>query len=297
MKPLYKIPLYTTMALLLFCSCQDNMKNHVVQLMKEWEGKEVLFPSNSVFTIQGKDTIKFSTNNNTYKIVTYVDSVGCTSCKLQLPRWQDFIHEMKSLNHGDIPFFFYFYPKDKSELKFILHRENFDYPVCLDENDNFNKLNHFPMDIAYQTFLLDKDNRVLAMGNPIHNSKIKKLYLDIIEGKQVKCDTGENIVLTKADIERTSISLGHFAWQDKQQASFALKNTGQNLLVIQEVTTSCGCIEVSYPKAPVSPGDSILLDVTYKADHPGYFHKTITVHCNAEASPLALKITGNAEER
>mgnify|MGYP001694896229 FL=1 len=37
-----------------------------------------------MFTIQGKDTIEYSGDNSNYKIVTYIDSIGCTSCKLQL---------------------------------------------------------------------------------------------------------------------------------------------------------------------------------------------------------------------
>ena len=62
-----------------------------MQLVREWEGKEIQFPSNSVFTIQGKDTIEYSGDNSDYKIVTYIDSIGCTSCKLQLQNWKDFI--------------------------------------------------------------------------------------------------------------------------------------------------------------------------------------------------------------
>ena len=27
--------------------------------------------------------------------------------------------------------------------------------------------------MEYQTFLLDRDNKIIAIGNPIHNSKLK----------------------------------------------------------------------------------------------------------------------------
>lgn len=37
----------------------------------------------------------------------------------------------------------------------------------------------------YQTFLLDAGNKVVAIGNPIHNDRIKKLYLDIISGNKM----------------------------------------------------------------------------------------------------------------
>ena len=68
---------------------------------------------------------------------------------------------------------------------------------------------------------------------------------------------------------------------------FTLKNTGTNPLVVDNVSTSCGCTSVDYSKEPVRPGNSILLNVTYKADDP--------VYCNAESSPVVLRITGDAE--
>ena len=39
----------------------------------------------------------------------------------------------------------------------------------------------------------------------------------------------------------------------------------------------------------------MVLNVIYKAEHPEYFDKTITVYCNVETSPIVLRITGNAE--
>ena len=56
-----------------------------------------------------------------------------------------------------------------------------------------------------------------------------------------------------------------------------------------------GCIKVEYNKEPVHPGSSITLYVAYKAEHPEHLNKTITVYCNTKASPLLLKIVGNAE--
>ena len=67
---------------LLAASCEESEKERLSRLVKEWEGKEILFPAHSVFTIQGKDTVDFDFKDAEYKIVTYIDSVGCTSCKL-----------------------------------------------------------------------------------------------------------------------------------------------------------------------------------------------------------------------
>ena len=162
---------YFLLLLLTLTSCKDSQKRKISNLVNEWDGKEIVFPSNSVFTVQAKDTVDFPINNADYKIVAYVDSVGCMSCKLQLPRWKDFISEIDSLTGHFIPFVFYFHPKDIKELRYITRRDNFEYPICIDVEDKFNSLNHFPDKMEFQTFLIDMNNKVVAIGNPIHNSK------------------------------------------------------------------------------------------------------------------------------
>ena len=166
----------------LFSSCKESEKDKIARLVEEWEGKEILFPAHSFFTIQGKDTVDFSLADADYKVVTYIDSVGCTSCKLQLLRWKLFMQEVDSTLNRPVPFVFYFHPKDMKELRYITRRDAFVYPVCFDEKDDFNRLNHFPDEMTFQTFLLDKDNRVAAIGNPVHNPKVKELYLKVLTG-------------------------------------------------------------------------------------------------------------------
>ena len=40
-----------------------------------------------------------------------------------------------------------------------------------------NKFNDDPM---FQTFLLDQNNKILLIGNPIYNAEIKTLYQNIL---------------------------------------------------------------------------------------------------------------------
>ena len=88
----------------LFVSCQESEKERIARLVKEWEGKEILFPTHSVFTIQGKDTVEFNYLDADYKVITYVDSIGCTSCKLQLHSWKAWIAEVDSITSGTVAF-------------------------------------------------------------------------------------------------------------------------------------------------------------------------------------------------
>ena len=280
------------MCVWMLLSCQESREEAMLRLVNEWNGKEIKFPSRSVFTIQGKDTVDFDFKDADYKVVTYVDSVGCTSCKLQLHRWKELVAEVDSLTDGRVPFLFYFHPKDKKELRYLTRRDDFTYPVCFDEQDELNRLNQFPSDMTFQTFLLDKENKVVAMGSPVLNPKVKELYLGLITGsRSVKTQS----VVTQVSVNQAEIDFGSFPKEEKQERSFVLTNTGKSLLVMHDVTTSCGCTKVEYSKQPVRPGETLELKVIYEAEDTGHFSKTVTVYCNVENSLLRLKVRGSAE--
>ena len=279
------------MCVWMLASCQESREEAMRRLVNEWNGKEIKFPSRSVFTIQGKDTVDFEFVDADYKVVTYIDSVGCTSCKLQLPRWKQLIEEVDSLTGGSVPFLFYFHPKDLKELRYYTRRDDFTYPVCFDEKDELNQLNQFPLDMTFQTFLLDKGNKVVAMGNPVLNPKVKELYLGLVTGSRSSKSSGTT---TQVSINQTELDFETFPKEEKQEGSFVLTNTGNGLLVIQDITTSCGCTKVEYSKEPVLPGDTLDVKVIYGAEDAGYFNKVVTVYCNTENSPLRLTIKGTA---
>lgn len=283
---------YLLVSFFCFCSCQESREEAMLRLVSEWNGKEIKFPSRSVFTIQGKDTVDFEFGNADYKVVTYIDSVGCTSCKLQLPRWKELVKEVDSLTGGSVPFLFYFHPKDMKELRYLTRRDGFEYPVCLDEKDELNRLNRFPADITFQTFLLDKDNKVVAIGNPVLNPKIRELYLGLVTGSRSSKSSGQT---TQVSVSQTVLDFGSFPKDEKQERSFVLTNTGKSLLVVQDIITSCGCTKVEYPKEPARPGETLEVKVTYEAEEAGYFSKKITVYCNTENSPLRLTVKGTAK--
>ena len=74
--------------------------------------------------------------------------------------------------------------------------------------------------------------------------------------------------------------------------SFEFTNTGNEPLVIINVNASCGCTRPEYSKAPIKPGKSGKIKVTFNpAGRPGEFSKDIKVRTNENKRPI-LKITG-----
>ena len=291
-----KVILYINIfaALMSFHSCQKKVNVEIANVVKEWTNSEIKFDSGYVFTRLGKDSIYNSIPKSGYKILVYTDSIGCVGCNLRLPQWKEWMKQIDSISDNKVSFLFFVHPKDETDLLLLLQRQNFNVPVCIDKNNSLNKLNHFPANAMLHTFLLDEHNKVLAIGNPMHNPKIKELYMNIIFDKQ-KISEAEDKKQTKVMIDKWCIDLGAFDWKKQKSCEFILTNIGKELLVVDNVVTSCGCTTVEYSKVPVQPEKNLILKVNYIAERPEYFNKTITVYCNAEDSPFHLKISGNAK--
>lgn len=281
----------------LFINREDE-DDETMSIVSEWIGREIRMPNNSLndFLDRGETVKTFSELLGAeFKILLYIDSVGCMPCKLRLPEWNKLIREFEEISSDKLAFLLLFHQKNEMELPFLLKREKFNYPVFIDVADEINQLNNFPVQSAYQCFLLDKNNRVLLIGNPIKNSRIKDLYLKTILNEEIKSDKfGDKVIQTEVTVENQVVYLGNFDWEIEQQTTLYLKNVGDNNLAIDHVKTSCGCTSVEYSREPICPEDSISLNVVYKAEHPGYFNKTITVYCNANSSPVIFRIFGDA---
>lgn len=277
---------------ILVLSCSETDKERITRLVKEWEGKEILFPDNIVYTVYGMDTVDYTLPKSSYTIVSYIDSVGCTSCKLQLNRWEAYMHEMDSLLQGDVAFRFIFHPKDKKELTYLLKRDKFDFPVWIDNVDRFVSMNSLPQERIFHSFLLNKENKVVAIGDPVQNPKIKALYEKVMTGQIA---SNRDVPNTTIRLEQTELDLGIFNWQETQKAVFTIHNTGEHILVVNDIVTSCGCMTVEYTREPIRPGGKLELTIIYKADQPEYVNKSMKVYANVDSSPVTLRAKGKAE--
>lgn len=276
--------------LLLVSSCKENEKERITRLVNEWQGKEILFPKDITFTRFATDTVDYQIPQSQYKVLIYIDSIGCTSCKLQLPKWKKLIEYVDSATNREVPFLFFFQSKDDKELRYMLKIDKFDRPVCVDHRNKLNLLNKFPADIMFQTFLLDKDNKVIALGNPIHNSAVKDLYLKQLTGKE----NPVKHIKTTAEAINNEIDLGNIPKGTVKTNTFEIINTGNNPLVITDINTTCGCTTATYDKKPAKPGDTLRVEVTATPKDTGFFDETITIRCNTNR-PVKVKIKGNVQ--
>ncbi len=274
----------------LFISCQEDMGTHIERLVQEWQGKEIRFPEKLTFTRYVNDTIEYYIPKSKNKIVTYVDSIGCISCKLQLPKWKEFIRLVDSVTNKTVPILFFFQPKDNDELRYYLQRDSFSFPVCIDAQHRFNSLNHFPSEMMFQTFLLDKDNKVIVIGNPIHNLAVRDLYLKEIAGiEHVKLP--ETTLVTNQE----EYDMGIVGKDETKAQQVILRNNGTEIFKLKGITTSCECTTTEQDWEEIAPGETATLTVYYKAEQPGDFYRTVTIYGNVPGESLTLSLVGKVE--
>ena len=284
--------LYLFLSLLLLASCGDSRREDITRLVKLWQGREIKYPDGVVFTKLARDTVPVDVYARSHKVLVYVDSAGCTSCRLQLHEWKKFIAEVDSVTEGTTRFLFFLTPKSVKEARNITRRDDFTHPICVDMQNRLDSLNHFPDEEMFHTFLLDENNRVKVVGNPIHNRAVRGLYLKHLTGREV-----QDAVKTIIDVPVRQFTLDTLCIGESKTASFTLRNVGGKSLVIHDVVTSCGCTDARYEKHPILPGDSTVVHIVYTAEDPGYFSKSAQVYVNAEPSSVRLLINGVVRDR
>ena len=234
--------------------------------------------------------------HSSHKILVYVDSIGCTSCKLQLHKWKEFIEEVDSLTSGTVAVLFFFHPKDLREISYLLKRDGVDIPVCIDVDDKLNAMNRFPVHQEFQTFLLDDENKVVFIGNPVHNLRVKEMYLSEISSRgayqSASLQSARN---TQVTADKMEFDLGILSKGDAKTLSVSIKNVGGSPFMIFDTRASCGCTHIEYEKKPIHPDSTTIVSITYNADDRGYFNKTVSVYGNMDNSPLIIRLKGNTE--
>ena len=283
-----KKQLYILLLLSLLTACKENNKEKFALLVQEWQGKEIVFPQNMAFTRFVTEPVDYRIPDAEYKVLVYVDSVGCTSCKLQLLKWKELIAHVDSATNGNVPFIFVFQSKDDRELRYILKCDNFDRPVCIDRNNRFNSSNRFPQDITFQTFLLDKDNKVKVIGNPVHNLAVRDLYLKQITGMQYQ----EALPKTTLETDKAEYDLGTVKEGTTKKQTVTVRNTGTSVFKLKGFTTSCDCTEATCDWKELQPGESGTVTVSYEAEQPGEFYRTVEIYGNIPNNSLMVSFIG-----
>ena len=80
--------------------------------------------------------------------------------------------------------------------------------------------------------------------------------------------------------------------------TFNFKNVGDNPLILYNVSSSCGCIEVvEWTNYPIASGHDGKLRVRIDTSKPGFIDKEVIVYSNSVPNPVRLKVKASIKER
>lgn len=107
------------------------------------------------------------------------------------------------------------------------------------------------------------------------------------------------MAVTTMKVSDTEHNFGTFREEaGRQTYDFVITNTGQQPLVIQNVTASCGCTTPEWTRQPIPPGGKGKVTAIYDpANRPGAFDKTISVYTNTKPQVTVLHIKGEVTPR
>jgi hypothetical protein len=94
--------------------------------------------------------------------------------------------------------------------------------------------------------------------------------------------------------ETTQYDFGEVVKGEVLKYSFKFKNTGKSNLIIYSSEATCGCTTSVPPKAPIRPGESGEIEVTFNSkSQEGKVTKRILVGANTYPAETILVITAN----
>ncbi len=268
-------------------SCSTSSVEHdYTRIVEQWQGREIKLPDVMTDALTG-DTIDLSDAD--FTIFTYVDSTGCTSCKMKLAIWKEFLCTFDTLTEVNVNTVMVVHPKDERDIIYLLKRYEYDYPVFIDLEDKINAENKFPEELPFQSFLLDASGRILAIGSPVYRSGISEFYKALITGEKT-LSLSQNAII---NISHHNMDIGSFRAGDVIIRHFSITNNSKNdTIAINKVISSCECTHVSFSSDRILPMSSIDATVEIQDSIIGDFNSSIHIYYNGFDYPSIVQING-----
>lgn len=99
-------------------------------------------------------------------------------------------------------------------------------------------------------------------------------------------------------LDRTRHDFGELSKGKTYTATFELKSSGSEPLVLIDALTGCKCTKVTFPRKPLRKGHKATITVTFSADEVGAFDKLILVRTNAPdvKAKMSFRVFGTVKK-
>ena len=87
-------------------------------------------------------------------------------------------------------------------------------------------------------------------------------------------------------------NFGQIQWKQPVSVTYTITNTGNEPLVMSNVTASCDCSTVDWTLEPIAPGEKGFVTATFDANLLGHFEKTVAIYSNSDPHLVYLSFRG-----
>ena len=166
-------------------SCNKKIDASIKEKVNSFLGKTIILTED--YSFYNPDSVNINAFQNSlkeekYKVFTLINA-SCSTCVEQINEWQRLSLEFKKYN---VPIALICFSKDNFELLKFLYEsgslKKFNTPLILDLNQKFLNTNKFLIEEKhFSAALVNHENEIILIGNPIFSQGIKKMYQEELQ--------------------------------------------------------------------------------------------------------------------
>lgn len=264
---------------LMMASCSSG-KTDYESIILEWSGREVIVPD-SMRLVNGEVFVKQPSD---FTIVSYNGPKACSNCVLRLDKWHNFIEEIEDYSPYSVDVIMISSPLKRKDVTTTVRNTHYDYPLLLDEGDRFLSSNQLPEEPHLRTFLLDSNNRIVLIGNPLDLKEMKKLYLNTLGVDPDEVDEYSDLA--------GSYYFGRIEPGKEVRHVFNLTNILHDTLRVKDIESSCECTKGIVSPEIIPPHTEYKVEILFKDTVEGLFHRSLTVSFDRQLPEIRFDISG-----
>lgn len=254
--------------LLLTSACSKiSQDKNIGDIITSWSGRKIVFPDTLIAELQNHP-VDIDICDEGFLILTVLNTdKGCTSCQMMLREWEQLLTDLEfnSRNATSVQLLYVIESSPKKEIRDVIKELDFRYPIIYDPDKAFEQLNKFPKKDALRTFLLDNDNKVIVIGNPITVKPLKEVYQNLVSHRDSTISDDEAMRLPYK-LSARRVPLGAVSGETRKISSVIIKNIADSTIRINKVESSCPCVTHILRRTKLTSGSESELRIIYHPD-------------------------------
>ena len=126
----------------------------------------------------------------------------------------------------------------------------------------------------------------------MHQNKMYRMKRSLLSILSLLAVTLAAVAQPRISSNKETHNFGQIEWKHPVTVEYTITNTGNQPLVLTNVTTSCACSVADWTKEPIAPGGKGVVKASFDAKALGHFEKSVGIYSNATPNLVYLKFTG-----